>query len=181
MRNIPSLLIKKIIKKAVISLNGIQKGFVFQSGKTKIHVQLISSLPTEQPASMTSPSHPSIHGSPGFGVKPKNKSPRKIIFMSSIVLVFLVLILSGSDKKSKTTGQIKLRTEEDRNKEFSAQEEMIKSLKQARKNSGKSTPQFQRAQVGYIKGFRDYQKGQYERAIQYFQECLSIYPSHKLL
>ena len=39
---------------------------------------------------------------------------------------------------------------------------------------------YQQAQETYIKAFRDYRKGQYERALEQFQACLSLAPQHAL-
>ena len=48
------------------------------------------------------------------------------------------------------------------------------------KSKGLNTKEFKEAQSNYIKGFRDYKKGQYERAISSFHACLSLYPKHLL-
>lgn len=37
---------------------------------------------------------------------------------------------------------------------------------------------YKQAQQAFVEGFRDFRKGQYERALQAFQACLSLYPNH---
>lgn len=42
------------------------------------------------------------------------------------------------------------------------------------------SPQYRLAQAQYIKGFRDYQQGQYARAMEAFQSARAFYPKHEL-
>lgn len=42
------------------------------------------------------------------------------------------------------------------------------------------TPQYRAAQSQFVKGFRDYQQGQYSRAMESFQSARAYYPSHAL-
>lgn len=42
------------------------------------------------------------------------------------------------------------------------------------------SPQYRLAQAQYIKGFRDYQQGQYARAMEAFQSARAFYPRHEL-
>ena len=60
--------------------------------------------------------------------------------------------------------------------------EAAKKLREAaqmqRKNNLTPTFEIRQAQENYIKGFRDFKKGQYERALESFQACLALYPDH---
>ncbi len=126
-----------------------------------------------QPRRMTLP-HQQAQAMPAFFQKKKKK--QKALWV--IVAVMGLLLFLGDKKKPVEPPQ--LRTEEDVNNEIATQKEVIKQLKEKNIKLGKSTIQFKTAQASYIKGFRDYKHGQYQRATQSFQACLSIYPPHTL-
>lgn len=57
-------------------------------------------------------------------------------------------------------------------------ESEVKRIQDERKHF--ETPQYKLAQAAYIKGFRDYQQGQYGRAMEAFQSARAFYPQHEL-
>lgn len=124
---------------------------------------------------------PSLHQDPSLSPPPspaKKKNPVRIILYSIVAMAVLFLVF-GSKKKDEVE-RPGLRTEEKIDEELKDIKKIIDDLKKRRKKSGRLTSQFRRAQVGYLKGFRDYKQGQYEKAIRYFQQCLSINPTHIL-
>lgn len=62
--------------------------------------------------------------------------------------------------------------------EIGTSESEIKRLQDERRHH--ETPQYKLAQAAYIKGFRDYQQGQYSRAMESFQSARAFYPQHEL-
>ena len=165
----PMLINKNPIKKAIIENNVIQEGFKFVVGKTQLELtEETKSLSTVQKKQMNAPPL----------LPQKRKSPVRLILYSTVVIA--VLLLFFTDKKDDNAEKMNLRTEEKTDKDIASQREVIKSLKSKTLKSGKTTIQFKKSQAAYIRGFRDYKQGQYERAILYFQECLSIYPAHIL-
>ena len=159
------------VEKAIVESDVIESGLKFMAGKTQFEISEESKKLSAQKNNHHMGHHiPSPH--------PPKRTPTRLILYSIIVIVVLLLVISS--KKKENTEEPSLRTEEKVNEELATQQEVIESLKRRRLQSGKSTIQFKKAQAGYIKGFRDYKQGQHERAMQYFQECLSIYPSHIL-
>ena len=53
-------------------------------------------------------------------------------------------------------------------------------IESTREEEGRNTQQFRSAQSYYIRGFRDYQQGQYRRAVEAFDTALSFFPNHTL-
>jgi tetratricopeptide (TPR) repeat protein len=94
-----------------------------------------------------------------------------------IALVGGYLILSDTKKKKEEFG---LRTEQQMNADI----ESANKIKEARENENAkrldTAPTARQAQENYVRGFRDYRKGQYERALESFQACLALDPSHVL-
>lgn len=88
------------------------------------------------------------------------------------------LLNSGSDKKNQEKG---LKTVEEIEKEIQSSEENLENLvsKRSFANEAEKT-RYKEAQVHYLEGFRDYQKGQYGRAIKSFETALAIDANHAL-
>lgn len=64
------------------------------------------------------------------------------------------------------------------NVDVETSETEVKRLTEERKDF--ASPQYQLAQAQFIKGFRDYQKGQYSLAMESFQAARGFYPRHEL-
>lgn len=64
--------------------------------------------------------------------------------------------------------------------EMAKSDEELKALREAMEKKGVDTPQFRLAEAQFIRGFRDYQNGQYARAMEAFQSARSFYPEHEL-
>lgn len=59
-------------------------------------------------------------------------------------------------------------------------QDLVSQIKEDKEKSGENTLNYKTAQEHYLKGFRDYQNGQYSRAVQSFQAALSFFPNHAL-
>lgn len=98
--------------------------------------------------------------------------------------IFAVLILIGSLMNSGSTSpakkQLQIRSTEEIAVEVEKTGKAIEEVESKKEKSGENSIQYQTAQQHYIKGFRDYRQGQYDRAIQSFQAALSFYPQHEL-
>lgn len=64
--------------------------------------------------------------------------------------------------------------------ELAKSEEELKAIREDMEKRGVDTPQFRLADAQFIRGFRDYQNGQYARAMEAFQSARSFYPGHEL-
>lgn len=139
----------------------IEPGTIIQLGDTKFQLRV---------GELTSIS-------PNLRFKSRNTKASKLNFYILIgaVTVFFIWLFSSTVKQTEPT-QIK----DDRvfQTELDANRKIIEQTEVERKRSGVDTKQYEEAQPLYVKGFRDYRKGQYERAIESFQACLSLFPNH---
>ncbi len=94
-----------------------------------------------------------------------------ILGVVGLALYFFVFQGASSGRKAK-----KIRGGEEIELAVQQSEENIKSLEE--RLGERNTVTSKRAEENFIKGFRDYQKGQYLRAREYFQIVLNLSPSH---
>ncbi len=114
--------------------------------------------------------------------KMKNSTPssgRVRFYVILGVVGFIFWIILNSDNQEKKT-QLELRTTEQIAEEQEQSKKIQKDYINSIREKGKLDHNFIEAQTHYLTGFRDYQKGQYSRAIQSFQAALAIYPNHQL-
>ena len=102
-------------------------------------------------------------------------SPRFAIY-AVVALAFAWLMWPTDNKKKVST----LRTQEQIEADIEEAEQMKSAAQKEMGKQKDNSISYQQAQETYIKGFRDYRKGQYERALEQFQACLSLYPQHGL-
>ncbi len=176
----------------------IRHGDVFVCGTTQIQFMAESRSPTASPpvrqvselevtrvantASVTPLRHPSqaqaITPPPPISRPTTNPSTRLILYGSvAAFALFLIFGTSPSEKKEAPA----LRTGE----AIEAEIEAVMKLKElaeesARTSGGQPSVSTRQAQETFVSAFRDYQKGQFERAIESFQACLSLVPDHPL-
>ena len=107
----------------------------------------------------------------------KQGNSKRFLIYGVVALVVGYLIFSDTKKKKEEFG---LRTEQQMNADI----ESANKIKEAREkeNATRLDPSItsRQAQENYVRGFRDYRKGQYERALDQFQACLALDPNHVL-
>lgn len=109
--------------------------------------------------------------------KPKPNYTRFYLY-GGIVLVGIWLFSGSALKKKK---EITIRSQEQIDQDIEAVKKMQEAVEELRKRNGiNPSPEMRQAQENYVKGFRDFRKGQYERALESFQACLSLAPDHIL-
>ena len=91
------------------------------------------------------------------------------------VIVYFVFNSDSPDKK-----KVDIRGSDEVLQDLAQSESAIREIQTKIEKKGEDTPQYQAAEQHYLKGFRDYQQGQYGRAMQSFQAALSFYPQHEL-
>lgn len=96
------------------------------------------------------------------------------IVVGALILIFVWLLTS----QVKTKTPVAIRSEESVQEQLEQSRKTVELAEEARRKMGLDTKQFEEAQPNFVKGFRDYKKGQYERAIESFQACLSLLPNH---
>ena len=171
----------------------LNDGDVVTLGDTEVHFSPGAPLPASapRPILMTTPSDPTqVIAQPNIMHVSRSERPRgrakaaqpagnnKRFMIYGVVGLFVgYLILSDSKKKDTDFG---LRSEQ----QMAADIEMATKLKEAREseNTNRLDPSLssRQAQENYVRGFRDYRKGQYERALEQFQACLALDPNHVL-
>lgn len=129
------------------------------------------------------PMPPRKNGTKGYNYKSARKESwfsgrtRFYVILLAVGIVLGWFLLSGTKKK---TNEFELRTSEKIAEEINNSNQQIEALEKQQQERGLNSPQYKNAQSYFIKGFRDYQNGQFYRAIQSFQAALAIFPSHKL-
>lgn len=104
-----------------------------------------------------------------------NHTPKIII---GVVLVLGYWIFSGEAAKKKE--EIKLRTEQQAQADVETATKLEEAARSSRGRRLDESVTGKQAQENYVRGFRDYRKGQYERALESFQACLALNPKHAL-
>lgn len=107
--------------------------------------------------------------------KQKNKKKViRVIFVAAILAFGFMFLLQTESKKEQTKKGLK--TEQDLLEEV----ELVETLNEEERLKNKPTQTTKQARQIFLKGFRDYRKGHYYRAIKLFEHCTTIQKSHSL-
>jgi hypothetical protein len=170
----------------------LNDGDIITFGETKVqfnltNVQALAPQPYPQPYPQAVPDL-GIAPAPAPARRKSRRSKRKtsapsgssssmrfIVYGIVALLVYWVLSPTGAKKK-----QVQIRNEQ----QIKADIEAAKKLRdaseaQALERMDRSVPARQ-AQENYVRGFRAYHQGQYERALYSFRTCLALQPEHVL-
>ncbi len=133
----------------------------------------IAPMPSYQsPSPYSAPPRPA----PQRRNKPKPKSgPRKWIILA--VVGALIWWLASPTKKKPEAG---LRTEQQEQADIDTANKMREAGEAENLRRVDNSVNARQAQENYVRGFRDYRKGQYERSQVSFQACLALNPEHVL-
>lgn len=160
----------------------LSDGDVITLGTTEVQFNMISSqneahLSVVRPQSMAyQHSNQAVADLPKRSAKSKPRSGNKIWIYAILGLVGVFILLPSKGKKK----EIQLRMEQ----QIQADIETAKKLRES--SEAQALRKFdqgitsRQAQENYVRGFRDYKKGQYERALMSFQACLALNPEHIL-
>jgi pSer/pThr/pTyr-binding forkhead associated (FHA) protein len=110
-------------------------------------------------------------------VEPSLLASPKFRFGAMIVVVGLVILWIAQSEVAKKRGK-GLRDSVAMNADMAKSETEVKQLIEDRRDQ--DSPQYRLAQAQFIKGFRDYQQGQFARAMEAFQSARAFYPAHEL-
>ncbi len=149
-------------------------GMIVQVGDTKFMFQSAGASSLVQPVDMTAAKHAAAKRGP-FVSRPQ-KGNRLIFYTvvgAVILLVAWMMNQSSKGAKSGTPGtmgsfQSTIKTDQ----------QIVNSIEAHKARAGMNTPQYQEAQRQFLEGFREYEKGQYSRAIESFQACVTLFPRH---
>lgn len=130
------------------------------------------------PHSMPTPhlaSRPS--GGQAFSMpKPLPQKENRMRFYLIIGVVGLIIYFAFFNGEKAKTKKDSIRNSEAIEKELQKSQEQIDRLEA--KINRQNNVTYKRAEENFIKGFRDYQKGQYVRAREYFRIVLNLIPDH---
>ena len=101
-------------------------------------------------------------------------TPPRVIL--ALVLVGVVFLLTTEDETKTTDKKLGLKTETEMLKEV----EDLENLKDKELKKHTLSEREKSARIAFIKGFRDYRKGYFNRALNMFQHCLTLNKSHPL-
>jgi hypothetical protein len=158
----------------------------FALGETQFRFSIRAHLPAvHQPAQMPetagwmapSPAPGRQHGGQAKRrARPKNPMGPKILLIAVGLAALWLFVNKNTGPGTKTPTH-----DEQIEAEIKAAQE-LKAAAEARKprNPGQSEVAYQQAQQAFVTGFRDYRKGQFERAQASFQACVSLQPNHQL-
>lgn len=106
---------------------------------------------------------------------------RKKFRLYIIVIAFLAIALNFLQQKSPTAPAEKLITQEEINKQVEESKERTSLIKESHKNSQRHTDKnyIYNVETHFISGFRDFQNGQYSRALESFGTTIATDQQHK--
>ena len=138
-----------------------------------------SIAPSPQEAPYPYPSSPHMPRHEGNRAIPlqKNKKSNRLFIYGAVALVLIWLFTSNSKTKKK---EITLRTEQQIQADIETANKLRATSEALVAKKIAESPLTRQAQENYVRGFRDYRKGQFERALESFQACLALYPDHIL-
>lgn len=102
---------------------------------------------------------------------------KRLYLYSGLALLFLMIYLGGGAKKKDT---LKIRTEQQIQADIAAANKLQESAMNDNAHRFDRSVTSREAQENFVRGFRDYRKGQFERALGSFQTCLALEPTHVL-
>ena len=114
--------------------------------------------------------------SPAF-VKPEKAKKTKLNFPRLALIIVLIggaFLFFYEDKKPKE--KLNLKTESEILKEV----ETLETLNEEESEKKALSPREKEARIAFIKGFRDYRKGYFHRALKLFQHCLILHKTNLL-
>jgi hypothetical protein len=187
--------------------SSIKDGDIIQLGDTELAF-IVEALPLQQPIAMAPPQGltspgplrppagfppPSMHN-PGFDSPQMGYSSRptgaaspsggdqskgRFYLIVALVLGGLIWLLNSEQKEKTPEKGLKTVQQIEEEIKFSEQRREVVAKKREFRSNEERT-RHEEAQRHYMEGFRDYQKGQYLRAMKSFETARAIDPGHEL-
>jgi hypothetical protein len=108
----------------------------------------------------------------------KQKSDPKRLVIYFVLGLVVLLIFTGNAKKKKDA--LVLRTEQQIQADIDAANKLQEAAQNMPGKRFNETVTSSQAQENFVRGFRDYREGQFERSLDSFQACLALNPTHVL-
>lgn len=156
----------------------LKNGDVIQAGNTEIKFRDLSAAlqAYSQAAAIEMAPAPSPAAPRRRKLRSTKSSSTNFYIILIVVVVLLFWLLSGPSQKKDNTykiGSDNVAEIERLNKNKIAEQEKLRI-------SGRLSREYIDAQAAFIRGFRDYQNGQFILANRSFREALAIYPRHEM-
>lgn len=156
----------------------MKNGDVLSIGDTKLQFTLVA---RQAPALQVMPQHyPQPQQARGHAMPSRRPAPsnnKRYLIYAVIALVGWWLFSSDAAKKKE---EKRLRTEVSIQKDIEAAHKLREASDAANIKRMDGSVNAKQAQENYVRGFRDYNGGQFERALVSFQACLALNPEHTL-
>lgn len=140
----------------------------------------LASVPAYPPSPYQAGGYQSSSASRGYrssAPAPAASNKNKMIIFAVVGAIVIWFFTSEGKKKKEA---VKLRTEQAIQEEIETANKLKDAADSMRTKKVDVSLTGRQAQENYIRGFRDYRKGQYERALESFQACLALNPGHTL-
>jgi pSer/pThr/pTyr-binding forkhead associated (FHA) protein len=179
---------KLVVNGIAINNTELTDGAIIELGETKFRfhsnnsqeLKSVELEPVSNPAITAFQASSPTSTNMNLGVPPRARrrleKPKPYLFyiiLGGVLIFFLWLYTSKPSTSSNANGNAT-----DPQVLIANNEKTVEELNAERDREGHNSPQYKEAQPNFVKGFRDYYKGQYERAIESFQACLSLFPEH---
>lgn len=149
---------------------------VIQLGETKIQLRTVSQ---EKSIDLASPKKMGISFDSFSKAKvnrPTAPSKQNLIIFGALALI---AIYFWSKPKAVNKNVTEIRSDEALARDLSSIESETARIQTERMNRGATAPNYNEINSHFTKGYRDYHNGNYQRAVESFQACLSLMPSHE--
>lgn len=181
-----------LINGKAISDSEIHSGTIIQLGESQIRFEEMGSpadlmvidggfqppMPPPQFRGMGHAAEPPRRRQPARPKPQSSPFTMKRLMVYGIIGGLLWWILTPVDGKKKNPFEI--RTEKQIEADIEEAKELQKVTEKLRAQSLNPSVSQRTAQEHYVRGFRDFRKGQFERSIGSFQACLALNPEHPL-
>ncbi len=159
----------------------LKSNSVIQLGETKMQfkaVQPKSSLTSFSPRNAVDSMR-----SATTGLYKQSRRSNSTSSISSTQVVMVIVALAGvywytNRPAPALAPRAEIRMEEEVNRDITSVEAEIATIRADRDRRGENAPNFNEINSHFIRGLRDYNKGNYQRAVESFQACLSLNPNH---
>lgn len=163
-----------IVNGREVQRSPVQDGDLITVGGTELRFNSTVAAPSPSPSAF-----PGSSPFPRMPARPTGTagwSPRKIVGIGVGLVAVVWVMLPGKPKKAGTG----IRTEQQVQADIEAANKLREAAEAMALKKLDQTGASQQAQENFVRGFRDYKKGQYERALISFQACLALNPDHVL-
>ncbi len=156
----------------------LQSGAVIQLGETKLMFKNTAVLATTSAASNASPDVMQNNVlRPSFPNLKKAQGNRPLFY--TILSAALLLVIWLGSQKHKSAGTTQMSSDAQIKSTIKTDQKIVNDIETERAKNGMNSRQYAEAERQFIEGFREYEKGQYDRSIEAFEACTTLFPNQQ--